>query len=228
MKHKVLFAGIDGSGKSTCLDLLISKLESKYSILKIGNCDPYIFFKGEKKSAIKYRSYKIMEYIRPISVRYRFYGIFLLLNFTYKFLLSKYVELLKKSDLIMYETDTLLHPAVYITYHMPFSRMITNGSRFKICSFLFGAKRNFSIFYLDAKPEVAMERIHKRAEKGDDIHGHENTRDLTKLKKEFDSMLEVASENGFEIFRINTNHKSLDEVAKEVQIILEEKLSKTA
>jgi predicted regulator of amino acid metabolism with ACT domain len=69
-----------------------------------------------------------------------------------------------------------------------------------------------------------MKRIHKRAETGVDIHSHENLRDLKTLKKEFDSMVEVASENGFEIFKINTNERNLDEVVKEVQTLLEKKL----
>lgn len=221
MKTKILFAGIDGSGKSACLDLLISRLDSRYSILKIGNYDPYIFCNGVKYLAIRYKLYKIVDYIRPISMKYRFHGMFLILNFIYKFLVSKYLELLKKSDLIMYDTDIFLHPAVYITYHFPFSRMIKNSIRFRIVSILFGSKKNFSIFYLDTEPEVAMERILKR---GADIHAHENIGDLTKLKKEFDNMLEVALENGFQVFKINTNDKSLIEVVDEVQIRLEKNL----
>ena len=43
--YKVLFAGIDGAGKTTCLDSLISKLSSKYRIVKIAsNIPPYLFF----------------------------------------------------------------------------------------------------------------------------------------------------------------------------------------
>ncbi len=225
MKLRILFAGIDGSGKSTCLDLLISKLDSTYSIMKISKLNPCIFFKGERKLAVKHTGYEIMEYIRPISVKYRFHSVFLIMNFIYKFLISKYLELFKESDIVIYDSDILLHPAVHITYHLPFTSMIKNGLRFRIASMLFGSKRNLLIFYLDTEPEIAMERIHKRAEKGVDIHAHENTRDLKRLKEKFDNILEVASENGFEIFRINTNNKSLDEVANQVQTILEKKLS---
>lgn len=225
MKHKILFAGIDGSGKSTCMDLLISRLQSRYSIMKIGNYDPYLFYKGKKEPAVKYRYYKIMDHIRPIAKKYHFYSLFLVFNFTYKFLISKYLELFKKSDIIIYDTDTLLHPAVYITYHISFTKKINSALRLKICSMLFGSRRNFSIFYLDTDPEVAMKRIHKRAETGVDIHSHENIMDLRTLKSEFDSMIEVASENGFEIFKINTNERNLDEVVREVQTLLEKKLS---
>lgn len=233
MIHKILFAGIDGSGKSTCLDLLISRLESKYSIIKIGeyrctktglwNNDPHIFFKGQRKLYITNRSSTIMGYIRPVSKRYHFYGIFLIANFVYKYLLAKYVEICQKCDLLMYETDILLHPAVYITYHFPFSRKITNSLRFKVVKILFGSQRNCSIFYLDTEPAAAMERIHKR---GADVHEHENPRDLHELKKEFDNMVEVARKGGFRIFRINTNDKAVDEVVDDVEVILEKELSR--
>jgi cytidylate kinase len=225
MKHKIAFAGIDGSGKTTCMDLLISKLQSRYNLTKVG--DPCIFCKDGEKKVVRNTYYRVKGRVRPISKKYGFYNLFLIWSFICKFLVAKYLELFKKNDLIMYESDILLHAAVYITYHFPFSKIISSNLRFKIVSMLLGtkSKKNFSIFYMDTEPEVAMERIHKRAETGVDIHAHENTRDLKKLKKEFDDILEVASEKGFEIFRINTNGKSLDEVAIEVQTILEKKLS---
>ena len=232
MIHKILFAGIDGSGKSTCLDLLISQLQSKYSIIKIGEyrCtktglwknDPHIFFKGETRVYTKNRSSTIMGHLRPISKRYHFYGIFLIANFFYKYLLAKYVEMSHKCDLIIYETDMLLHPAVYITYHFPLTRKVRNTLRFRIVKMLFGSRRNCSIFYLETEPQVAMKRIVHR---GIDIHEHENPRGLSELKKEFDKMVEVARQNGFRIFRINTNDKGVDEVVRDVEGIVEEELS---
>ena len=224
-RHKVLFAGIDGSGKTTCLNLLVAKLEERYSIIKIGNHDPYFFYQGTQRSAANNKVYKIMDWLRPVSQRFRCYGLFLVVNFTYKHLLAKYVEWFKRSDIIMYETDVLLHPVVYIRYHFPVSRWISGKLRFKIVKTLFGPGKDCSIFYLDTSPEVAMDRILSR---GGDIHEHENTRDLKKLKVEFDSMLEVVRENGFDIVRVNTNGRTLDEVLKEIQGILEEKLNGAA
>jgi len=221
IREKVLFAGIDGSGKTTCLNLMVSKLEDRYSIIKIGNHDPYFFYQGTRRCAVKNKLYKIINWLRPMSKRLRCYGLFLIVNFTYKYLLAKYVEWFKKSDIIMYETDVLLHPIVYIRYHFPFSRWISGTLRFKIVKTLFGQGKNCSIFYLDTLPEVAMGRILSR---GRDIHEHENTRDLEKLKVEFDSILEIAQANDFNIVRINTNGRSLEEVSNEIQGILEEKL----
>lgn len=221
MKHRVLFAGIDGSGKTTCLNLLIPRMESKYSITKIGNCDPHIHYRGESKSFFRHRYYSVIERIRPLSIKYHFHSLFLIFNFTYKLLVSKYAEVSTHTDLIMYETDTLLHPAVYINYHLPFTRLISAKLKFKLLSLVFGSKNNSSIFYLDTAPEMAMERIHRRASH---INAHENTRDLTKLKKYFEIVQEVAIREGYAIFRIDTNNKSLDEVAREVERIVETKM----
>lgn len=221
MDSKVLFAGIDGSGKSSCLDAVIKRLEPEFSILKISNYDPCFYYKGKQTPAFKLKLHSIMDYIRPMSVKYKFYGIFLLINFTYKYVLSKYLELFKKSNIIIYDTDLLLHPAVYITYHFPYSKMVNNSLRFKIVSSLFGSKKKSMIFYLDTKPEIAMERIQIR---GIEIHSHENLEDLEKLRMEFDKVLQVAIKGGYQIFRIDTNARTLNEVVDEVQSIIERNL----
>jgi thymidylate kinase len=122
----------------------------------------------------------------------------------------------------MYETDTLLHPAVYINYHLPFMRLISANLKFKLLSVVFGSRNNSSIFYLDTAPEVAMERIHRRASH---INAHENTRDLAKLKKDFEIVHEVAVREGYAIFKIDTNNRSLDEVAREIERIVATKIS---
>src|SRR5579885_1163218 len=160
MKHKISFAGIDGSGKSTCLDLLISKLDSTYSIMKIGT--PYVFFKGERNLIIKHGCFRAVEHYKTTSRQYRFHSVFLIFNFIYKFLVSKYLEVFKRGELIMFENDLLLQPLVYMAHHLPMTKIVKKSLRFRILSILFGSKSDFSIFYLDTEPEVAIERIHKR------------------------------------------------------------------
>jgi len=221
MDSRVLFAGIDGSGKSSCLEAIIKRLDSEYSILKISNYDPCFYYRGEKTPAFKFNLNSILDYMRPVSVKYKFFGIFLLINFTYKYVLSKYLELFKKSNLIIYETDLLLHPAVYITYHFQMSKILNSRLRFKILSLLFGSKKKSMVFYLDTNPRIAMKRILKR---GSVIDSHENIEDLEKLRMEFDKVLKVALDRGYKIYRIDTNQRNLDGVADEVQLIIERKL----
>ena len=222
MKHKILFAGIDGSGKSTCLDLLISRLDSYYSIIKIDIFGHYRFFKGEKRSVFNHRYYKIMENLRTISKKHNLYRAFLIINFIYKLVLTKIIEILNKCDLLMYSTDLFLHPAVYVTYYFPFTRKVKASFRFYIFNILFWSKRNFTIIYLDTNPEVAMARIRRR---GSEIDAHEKIEVLKKLKQEFDNIIGIASRNGFEVISIKTDDKNLEEVTDEIQAILGEKIS---
>lgn len=218
MKRKILFAGIDGAGKSTSLDLLISRLDSKYKILRIGFSNPYLFFHGKKDMALKYDVQSAMESIGQFSKKCHCYGVFLILNFFVKRVITKYLETFKPCDLIMYETDTLLHPAVHITFHFPLSKFLSQRARLKIVSALFGSKKTMMIVFLDADPERAIERIHKR---GDPLDAHENLQDLKMLRTEFHKMVNVAEEDGFKIIKVSTDDKSPEEVVNEIGRVLE-------
>lgn len=219
--HKIYFAGIDGSGKSSCLDLLVTRLQAKFPIIKLDISDPSFYFKGERRSLVNYDLYKNIENLRELSIKYHFHSCFLIFKFIYRLILVKFIELFNRADIAIYSTDILLHPAVYFAYHFRFSRKIQSRLRFTLARCLFGRDKNISIFYLDTEPEIAMNRIQMRAAS---VHPHENTRDLTILKQEFDNMIEIALEYGFEIFRINTNGKNLEEITDEVQSIIEKKL----
>jgi len=207
------------------MDLLISKLDPKYRILKLSKQGPQLCYKGKEEFILKYHLYWLKEHIRPISIRYHTYGLFLVLNFIYKCIISRYVEVFKKGDILMYETDTLLHPTVYITFHFPLSKYLSQKMRMGIVRMLFGSKKHCLIFYMDTDPKIAMERIRKR---GGNIHAHENTKDLETLKNEFDKMVSVACELGLNIIKINTNNKSPDEITSEIQMIVERHLEGSA
>ena len=188
--HRVLLAGIDGSGKSSCLDTLISRFERGYTVTKIVNRDASIERNGERRLAFRWL-YERLESMRSASLQYRLYGVFLAVKFLYKVLVIKYVLRRDPSDLTMFEIDLLLHPAVYVTYHFPFSRWIGRPLRFRLVSMLTGTNPDDSVFYLETDPDVAMERIRRR---GLHLASHENVQDLTALKEEFDRMIEARSE----------------------------------
>jgi len=221
MSYKILFAGIDGSGKSTLADLLTSKLSKKYRVLKIGNRNSYILHNCEKKEVVTYKWYELIDHMRILSKKIHMYGIFLVFNISYKYIASKYMINFSRVDMIMYETDTLLHPAVYMTYHFPLTKKLSPHIRFKIVKILFGFKKNFLIFYLDIDPSIAMERIHRRDVP---IQPHENCEDLEVLRNEFVNVLNAASKDGFEIIRINTDKKNLETLIGEMERVLQEKL----
>ena len=170
MKQRALFAGIDGSGKSSSLDQLITIFQKDYSIIKVVNRDGSLIVDGERQLVFK-RFYSFIEWVRPRSKKYHFYSFFLALKYVYKFLVVKYVERFGKCDLMMYEIDFLLHPAVYVTYHFPWTRKISSKVRMRLFSGLFGSKEKSTILHVDIDPDEAVRRIHAR---GEEVQVHEN------------------------------------------------------
>lgn len=218
--HKVLLTGIDGSGKSTCLDTLFERLQRNYTVTKVVNKDASIHRNGESIRVFR-PAYEAVESMRGPSVKYHFYGLFLLVKFLYKVFVIRHVLRSETSDLTLFEFDLLLHPSVHLVYQYPFTRFIGRRLRFRLMSWLTGAKTDFSVFHLETDPEIAMERIRMR---GAGLARHENVDDLRALTREFDRVIEVATELGYRIVRVNTNDRKPSEVADEIESILTSRL----
>jgi thymidylate kinase len=213
MKQKVLFAGIDGTGKTTCLYALLDRMDPAWRVLKIGFSGTYLVHGGERRRLVSQALQERIEAIGEGSRRFRLYGVFLIFNFLWKYALSKYLQLSQRADVVMFETDTLLHPAVYLTHHFAFARKIPPRWRFRVVSWLFGRRRGTLILYLEADPAVSVERVERRErEKGIPVEPHENLRDLSALKLEFERMVAAAVAAGYRVVRIDTTHRSSDEV----------------
>jgi thymidylate kinase len=123
---------------------------------------------------------------------------------------------------MIYEADAVLHPAAYITYHFPITRHLNKKIRLAVLGILFGSRKSSVRIYLDVDPKIAVERINKR---GTDGGSHENLKDLTQIKEEIDGLIDVALDSGFEIFKVDTNLKSIEEVACDVEQLVERKMS---
>jgi thymidylate kinase len=219
MKQRILFAGIDGSGKSSSLDQLISIFQKDYKIIKVVNSDGSLIVSGERQLVFK-RFYGFVEWVRPFSKKYHFYSFFLALKYLYKFVVVKYVERFGKCDLMMFEIDFLLHPAVYVTYHFPWTAKISSKRRMRIFSRLYGSKDKSTILHLDIEPDEAVRRIHDR---GEEVQVHENQRDLTKLRAEFDRVIAAGRSDGFYIHTISAR-QSQAEVVAEAERVLRQRL----
>ena len=220
MTYKLFLSGIDGAGKTACADLLTAKLASKYRVVRTGSHDFYLYFNGRKSLVAKRRLFEKSESLRTRMGH--LYGIFLMVNFIYKAVKIYQIKLFTKPDLLVYEVDAVLHPAAYITYHLPITRYLSRKLRVGVLAILFGSKRSSVRVYLDVDPRTAMERINKR---GTDGGSHENLKDLTQIKAEIDCLIDVAVDSGFEIFRVNTNARNLEDVTCHVARLVERKLS---
>ncbi len=221
---KIFFAGIDGSGKSTCLELLLSRLNENYRILKIGTGSPQIFWKGKKETIINKFFYPESGHTPSLYESHHLRGLFIIFRFLANFLVTQYAKLRDKTDIIICETDTILHPSVYVTYYHPWTKKLKNSIRFKILNRLFGPRKNFVIFYLDTDPTTAMERIERRNTTFD---RHENIDDLRMLKTSLDAVVEVALKSGVEVVKIDTKGKTRNSVCRDMERVLREKFSLT-
>lgn len=118
------------------------------------------------------------------------------MKYLYKFVVVKYVERFGKCDLMMFEIDFLLHPAVFVAYHFPWTGKISSKLRMRLFSCLYGSKDKSTILHLDIDPVEAVRRIHAR---GEEVQAHENQRDLTTLRAEFARVIAAGRSDGFYI-----------------------------
>jgi thymidylate kinase len=213
MKRKILFAGIDGSGKSTSLEMLVSKLQGNYRILKISYNTGFIHYRNELIDVFQSKMATRLETLRPLFKRWHCYGLFLIFNFFYKRARMFYLELRQPCDFVLYDTDTLVRPAVHMTLHVPFLRLVSQRVRLRVTSPLFGRTRNSVIFFLDAEPATAMDRIAKRAKP---IEAHETLETLAVLRGEFHKVVQAAEQIGLSVVTVSTDQKSPEEVSLEM------------
>ena len=221
---KIFFAGIDGSGKTTYLDLLISRFGKRYTILKIGPSGPHLFCDGAKKRIFNNPLYKSPGNANAPNRRRHGHALFLILRYLSNHFITQWVRYRAKIDIIMHESDTLIHPSVYITHYAPWTRRVPGRLRFAIVHRFFGPRNNFTIFYLETTPETAMERIRKR---NNILQHHENVHDLQRLKADLDKMVSIAAAKGVAIIKIATDNRSYDEVCQEMVTVLTTKFSLT-
>lgn len=208
---RVYFSGIDGSGKTSCLDGLIERLSPPNRVLRIGTTGFLIFEAGRSTRLINSdRMEALGSKVRGTPL----YGFWLICNFLYKFLASKYFAWSADYQVAMLETDMLINPSAYLAFHFPrLCRVLSPATRFRLLHTFFGARRGTVILHLDVTPEVGLARCQSREEEdGYEIEPHENLEDLTLLRAQFEEITQAARDKGYDIVTIDTSDLSRDQM----------------
>jgi len=216
---KVLFSGIDGAGKTSCLNALILRLAPTHRILRIGTTGFEVYNLGNYQHRIN------SNRMEQVGSRVRggpFYGLWLICNHLYKFFFAKYFLLFEKYDLVFYETDAIINPTVYLAYHFPrLCRFFNAKLRFGLVNFFFGTSSHTMIFYLEVEPHISVERCINRDLQGDqEIEPHQNLETMEMLREEFRKVTQAAIEKGYDLLAIDTTDLTLDQVAETVENFL--------
>ena len=216
---RVLFSGLDGAGKTSSMDTLIQRLSTNLRVLRIGTTGFEIYDRGTHEHRI---NSQMMEALGEKLRGGPLYGFWLMANFLYKQASASFFASREPSDVVFYETDTMLNPSVYLSYHFPrFCRLVSARTRFSLMSLLFGSPRDTLIFYLDVDPDVSMARCLEREAKGGPvIEPHQTLESMQALKREFDEVAQAAIDKGYDLVQIKTTSLTLDEVCREAEAAL--------
>lgn len=207
----VYFSGIDGSGKTSCMDGLIGRLTPPNRILRVGTTGVLLVADGESKHLMN------SERMQALGGKVRgtpLYGFWLICHFVYKFVAAKYFSRSADYQIAMLETDTLINPSAYLSVHFPrLCRLLSPATRFRLLNAFFGARRRTVILYLDVDPTIGVGRCRAREEEvGHVMDPHENVEDLTMVRAQLEEIVQVAQAKGYDLVSIDTSSLSIEQV----------------
>jgi thymidylate kinase len=224
---RVYFAGIDGSGKSSCLDGLIARLSPPIRILRIGTSGLTLLGNGEAQHLTDSDR---MKALRKKVLGTAFHGLWLIYSFTYKLVASKYYSRTLDYEVAMLETDMLVNPSAYLSLHFPtLCRILSPASRFRLLHTFFGSRRDTVILHLDVDPAVGEARCRAREEAtGHELEPHENITDLTLLRNQLAEITQAARDKGYHLIVIDTNKLTTEQVVDAAEIAIRHRMAYSA
>jgi thymidylate kinase len=207
----VYFSGIDGSGKTSCMEGLIARLSPPNRILRVGTTGVLLLADGESEHLMD------SERMQALGRKVRgtpLYGFWLIGHFVYKFVAAKYFSRSADYQIAMLETDTLINPSAYLSFHFPrLCRLLSPATRFSLLHAFFGARRRTVILYLDVDPIVGVGRCRTREEDtGQVMDPHENVEDLTRVRDQLGEIIQAAQAKGYDLVTIDTSSLSVEQV----------------
>lgn len=236
MVHRTSVIGIDGAGKDTAISSVTSSLSLNNKIVKLGR--PTYVEENKTRTYLFENTLGLFDRMHSTFDGFKLKAGVLLINSVSVSLLSGMERgIIDKysPDIIVSGRDITICPTVYVTYYFPPSRKISTELRLRMFSSLRKLGYPDEIVYLDVNPELAESRITKRiaaGEFGNDRaskwrHMHENSNDLSELRKYYLEAIDILSNNGIRIFTVDTNNISKSEVAKRIERIIVNDLGPT-
>lgn len=221
--------GLDGSGKSSALELMVKQHANEANGVSIG------VLNLPKYTPVQWR----MEHI-PIGRRIA--GLIdgatllgdranskLLAGMVYAFFMglcyNPFQEVLSRwhnPSILLRKRDPSIDGPVYGSWYLPFMDRLSNGERLFLVTEVLHIKLPQKVIYFDVEPQIAYDRImaefHQKSWTGRKRkpHLHETPETLQKLRQEYHQVLTIAAAKGVEVVTINTTKASLSEVASEL------------
>lgn len=221
---RVYFAGIDGSGKTSCMDGLIARLSPSIRILRIGTSGLTLLENGEARHLTNSDR---MKAVRKKFVGTALHGFWLIFSFTYKLVASKYYSRTLDYEIAMLETDMLVNPSAYLSLHFPtLCRMLSPAKRFRLLHAFFGTRGNTVILQLDVDPAIGEARCRAREEAtGHELEPHENITDLTYLRDQLREITQAVRDKGYDLIVIDTDKLTTGQVVDAAEIEIRHRMA---
>jgi hypothetical protein len=208
---RIYFSGIDGAGKTRCMYGLIERLSPLNPILRIGTTGLLIYEAGKSTHLIDSRRMQsIGSKVRGTPL----YGVWLVCHFLFKIVASKYYSWSADYRVAMFESDMLINPSAYLSFHFPaLCRVLSPSTRFRLIHTFFGSRRGTFILHLDVDPAVGVARCKARTdEDGCETDPHENLEDLTYLRAQIEQITQAASVAGYDLVTLDTSSLTIDQM----------------
>lgn len=231
---KVAITGIDGSGKSTALAMLVDNLKQDNRIVKATNHPVYSVVNGEKEYHYR-RLIGLVDMLHGLADQSHNPNFVCTVNALHVILQGRVIEptLIQRIQptIVLGARDLLVDPAVYSVCYSPRLAHKDMPERMDFIERLTGAPYRDLIFFLTVPPEEAVARIERRIkveeESSDKVerpkwrHMHENPSQLDLLQHEyFKALNEIQKRSAIEVVQIDTSTMIQSEVASLIASII--------
>ncbi|MCZ6783271.1 MAG: hypothetical protein O7G30_08180 [Proteobacteria bacterium] len=223
MGIRVFLAGTEGSGKTSCIAALLPGLAADHVVLTTDPEAPELWSDGRPRQLLGPRWTRTHRAVRAAFRRVGLHTLFLVPNFGLRLALARALEAAHQPDVSLYDADLLIHPVAYARYHFAPARWLPARHWLRAAGWLAGDRRRTLIFFLARPPSEAAARIAGR----DDPRDASLDRDLGRLERELDEVVEAARGCGYEIVRLDAAGRAPAEIARSIDAVVRRHLGAT-